>query len=55
LTGAVIGLGAGAAAATVYCLHCPEASATFVLSWYSLGIGFAATIGAAIGPRLLRW
>jgi hypothetical protein len=55
LTGAVIGLGAGASAATVYCLHCPEATATFVLSWYSLGIGIATVIGAIIGPRALRW
>ncbi len=54
-TGAVIGLGAGALAATVYCLHCPESTATFVLSWYTLGIMIATGIGAVIGPRLLRW
>ncbi len=54
-TGAIIGLGAGAAAATVYCLHCPESTATFVLSWYSLGIGLATLIGTVAGPRLLRW
>lgn len=54
-TGAVAGLAAGAVAATVYCLHCPEVSALFVLTWYSLGIGLAAAIGALLGPRLLRW
>lgn len=55
LTGAVIGIAAGAAAATIYCLHCPEATATFVLSWYTLGIVLAAGVGAILGPRLLRW
>lgn len=53
--GAAAGLGAGAWAAVIYCLHCPEASAIFVLTWYSLGIALAALIGAMIGPRLLRW
>jgi hypothetical protein len=36
--GAAAGLAAGAFGATVYCLHCPEVSAIFVLTWYSLGI-----------------
>ena len=55
LTGAVAGLAAGATAATLYSLHCPEVSAVFVLTWYSLGIAVAATIGGLLGPRLLRW
>lgn len=53
--GAVAGLASGACAATLYCLHCPEVSALFVLTWYTLGIGLATAIGALIGPRLLRW
>ncbi|NIJ65322.1 hypothetical protein FHR20_002284 [Sphingomonas leidyi] len=53
--GAAAGLAAGAFAATVYCMHCPEVSAIFVLTWYSLGILLAASIGALLGPRLLRW
>jgi hypothetical protein len=53
--GAAAGLSAGAFAATVYCLHCPEVSALFVLSWYSLGILLAASVGALLGPRMLRW
>lgn len=53
--GATAGLCAGAWAATIYCLHCPEVSAIFVLTWYSLGIALAALIGALLGPRLLRW
>ncbi len=54
-TGAVIGLAAGAAAATLYSLHCPETGASFVLTWYSLGIAAAAAVGALLGPKLLRW
>jgi hypothetical protein len=53
--GAAAGLSAGAFAATIYCLHCPELSAIFVLTWYSLGILLAAGFGALVGPRLLRW
>jgi hypothetical protein len=53
--GAAAGLAAGAWAATLYCLHCPEVSAIFVLTWYSLGIGLAAALGALIGPYFLRW
>lgn len=53
--GAAAGLTAGAFAASVYCLHCPEVSALFVLTWYSLGILLATLAGAVLGPRLLRW
>lgn len=53
--GAAAGLAAGAWAAMIYCLHCPEVSALFVLTWYSLGILLAAAVGALLGPRLLRW
>jgi hypothetical protein len=54
-TGAVIGLASGAVSATLYSLHCPEAAASFVLTWYSLGIVAATAVGAELGPRLLRW
>lgn len=54
-SGAIAGLSAGAWAATIYCLHCPEVSAIFVLTWYTLGIALAAGLGALLGPRLLRW
>jgi hypothetical protein len=53
--GAAAGLAAGACAATLYCLHCPEVSALFVLTWYTLGIALAAAFGALVGPRFLRW
>ncbi len=53
--GATAGLTAGAWAATLYCLHCPEVSAIFVLTWYTLGISLATLAGAVLGPRLMRW
>jgi hypothetical protein len=55
LAGATAGLTAGAWGATLYCLHCPESSAVFVLTWYTLGMALAAALGALLGPRLLRW
>ena len=55
LAGATAGLTAGAWGATLYCLHCPESSAIFVLTWYTLGMALAAAVGAMLGPRLLRW
>jgi hypothetical protein len=55
LTGAVIGVAAGATTATLYALHCPESAMTFLLLWYSAGIMIVAAIGAIIGPRVLRW
>jgi hypothetical protein len=53
--GAAAGLASGAWGAALYCLHCPDVAAIYVLTWYSLGIGLAAGIGALLGPRLLRW
>ncbi|ABR90139.1 Uncharacterized conserved protein [Janthinobacterium sp. Marseille] len=55
LAGAAAGLTAGAAAAAVYCLHCPEMAAPFVGFWYLLGILIPALIGTLIGPRALSW
>lgn len=53
--GAAAGLASGAFAATIYGLHCPEVSATFVITWYSLGMVSASVLGAVVGPKLLRW
>lgn len=53
--GAALGLTAGAASATLYALHCNEVTATFVVTWYTLGIVLSGLIGALAGPRLLRW
>lgn len=53
--GAAAGLFAGGAGAAVYSLHCPEMAASFVGTWYLLGIAIPGVIGALVGPRLLRW
>jgi hypothetical protein len=53
--GAAAGFAAGAGAAVVYCLHCPELSIVFVGFWYLLGMLIPAAIGALIGPRALAW
>lgn len=55
LAGASAGLLAGAVGAVVYTLHCPELAAPFLGVWYTLGILIPAALGAALGPRLLRW
>jgi hypothetical protein len=55
LAGAAAGFAAGASAAVVYCLHCPEMSAAFVGSWYLLGILIPTALGAVVGPRALAW
>ena len=53
--GLAAGLLAGALAAFGYALVCRELSPAFVAVWYSAGIGLAALLGAALGPRALRW
>lgn len=55
LAGAACGAFAGAAAATVYALHCDEMQAPFLAVWYLLGMLLPVVMGAAIGPRWLRW
>lgn len=54
-SGASAGLVAGAVGAAVYAFHCPQDSLVFIGVWYSLAIALCAGIGAALGPRLLRW
>lgn len=53
--GACAGLLSGAAGAAIYAFHCPETALPFVAIWYVAGILTMAGIGAALGPRLLRW
>ena len=53
--GAAAGTLAGGAGACVYAFHCPEMTAPFLAVWYVLGMALPAAVGAAIGPRLLRW
>lgn len=53
--GAAGGLLAGATATLTYCLHCPEMGIPFWGVWYLLGMLLPTLIGAALGPRFLRW
>lgn len=53
--GAAAGLLAGALGAAGYSLACTEPAASFVATWYTLGMAAVVALGAALGPRLLRW
>lgn len=55
LMGAAVGVLTGGIAATAYGLHCPEATASFVAVWYTLGVAAAGGFGAFIGRYALRW
>jgi len=55
VAGAGAGLFAGAVGAFVYSFHCTEGAAPFIAIWYTLGIAVVTALGAALGPRLLRW
>lgn len=55
LAGAGAGLFIGGISATIYGLHCAEASAAFTLIWYTAGIGLSTLAGAILGWRMLRW
>ena len=55
LAGAASGLLSGALSASVYAMHCTESAAPFIGVWYVLGMAIPTLIGAALGPRLLRW
>lgn len=53
--GASAGFAAGSIGALVYTQHCPELAAPFIAVWYLLGMLIPTSIGALVGPRLLRW
>ena len=55
LAGFAAGLLAGAVGALGYSVACTEESLAFVAAWYSLGILITSLVGAALGPRVLRW
>ncbi|MCB6178925.1 NrsF family protein [Rhodobacter sp. Har01] len=55
LSGALIGLAAGAGAATGYALHCTEDAPLFYVGWYGLAIVTSGGLGAGLGHRYLRW
>lgn len=53
--GACAGALSGAAGAAIYALHCPETALPFLALWYVAGIAVPTSIGAWLGPRVLRW
>jgi hypothetical protein len=55
LTGALLGLAAGAAGAGAYALFCPETSLGFIAIWYTAGLASMVALGALLGSWLLRW
>lgn len=56
VAGLALGVATGGIAATAYgLLHCPEATAAFVATWYTLGVAAAGAIGAVVGRFALRW
>jgi hypothetical protein len=55
LAGFAAGLVAGGVAASAYGLYCPEGTASFMATWYTLGILAAGVMGAGAGRYLLRW
>lgn len=55
LAGAAAGLMAGGLGAAAYGVACNETAASFLASWYSLGMLAWVAVGALLGPRLLRW
>lgn len=55
VTGAVAGVMASSLAASIYSLHCTETSFAFFSLWYVAGMAAVGLLGAALGPRCLRW
>lgn len=55
LAGAAAGALAGGVGGAVYAVHCMELASPFLAVWYVAGIALPVALGAALGPRLLRW
>jgi hypothetical protein len=53
--GTMVGTAAGGFGAASYAMHCSESAAPFILIWYTLGVLACGSLGAVLGPRLLRW
>lgn len=53
--GLVAGLAVGGLAAALYATHCNEDDPLFFVTWYGLAILSLGALGAALGPRWLRW
>ena len=55
LTGACAGLASAGLATVAYSLHCPDDTAPFLATWYTIATVIVAALGALIFPRFLRW
>jgi hypothetical protein len=55
LTGACAGLASAGLATVAYSLHCPDDTAPFLATWYTLAIAIVTCLGALTFPRLMRW
>lgn len=55
LTGACAGLASAGLATVAYSLHCPDDTAPFLATWYTLATAIVTALGALILPRFLRW
>lgn len=55
LTGACAGLASAGLATVAYSLHCPDDTAPFLATWYTIAIALVTGVGALILPRFLRW
>jgi len=55
LTGACAGLASAGLATLAYSLHCPDDTAPFLATWYTIAIAAVTGLGALVFPRLLRW
>jgi hypothetical protein len=55
LSGALLGLAAGAGVTAGYALHCPDDSPLFFVLWYGLAMCLPTGFGALLGHRFLRW
>ncbi len=54
-TGACAGLAAAGLATVAYSLHCPDDTAPFLATWYTLATAIVTVFGALVLPRFLRW
>jgi len=55
LAGFAAGAFSGGLAATLYGLHCPEATLVFIALWYTSGVLASGAVGAVVGRWALRW
>jgi len=55
LTGACAGLASAGLATVAYSLHCPDDTAPFLATWYTIATVIVAGLGALVLPRFLRW